>query len=59
MKTNLRDKLRRELGSFYALAIMNIVFGGIAMALGIDFGVKNVLVLTEVKTCYCLNLLLL
>ena len=49
MTTNILGKFRRELGSFYALAMMSIVFGGIAMALGISFGVQNVLVLVKVR----------
>ena len=33
----LENKFRRELRSFYALTIMNLAFGGIAMALGISY----------------------
>ena len=49
MATSILDKFRREIGSFYALAMLNIAFGAVAMALEISFGVQNVLALVEGK----------
>jgi hypothetical protein len=47
--TTLVDKFRRELRSFYALTIMNIAFGGIAMALGINLVTQNIFTLIETQ----------
>jgi len=49
MTTSIVMKLERELRSFFALAIMNIAFGGVAMALGISLGVQNVLAILEAR----------
>jgi len=43
-------KVQRELISLYALAIMNIAFGGIAMALAISIGVQNILALVKAQS---------
>ena len=47
MTTNIREKFGREVGSFYSLSMVNIVFSAVSMALGISFGVQNVLILKE------------
>jgi len=49
MTTEVMNKFQRELRSFYALSTVNIVFGGIAMALGISIGVQNILALVEAR----------
>jgi hypothetical protein len=50
MATDISNKFQRELKSFYALSVMNIIFGGIGMALGISAGVQNVLALVEARS---------
>jgi hypothetical protein len=42
-------KFQRELGSLYALAIINIVFGGLAMALGVSTSIQNIFTLIASK----------
>lgn len=49
MATILVDKFRRELRSFYALTIINIAFGGIAVALGINLVTQTILILMETQ----------
>ncbi len=43
------NKFQRELGSLYALAIINIVFSGLAMALGVSTSVQNIFTLIASK----------
>ena len=50
MTANIRNKLRRELHSFYALLLISIVFACIALALGIGFGVQNLLGLIKAQS---------
>lgn len=40
-------KLGRELGSFYALVVMNIVAGAVAMGLSMSYGIQNILAIVE------------
>jgi len=49
MLTETMAKFQRELKSLHGLAIMNIVFGGLAMALAISIGVQNILPLIQAK----------
>jgi len=42
----------RELKSFYALSIINLAFGAVAMALSVSFGIQNVLALVNAKNLF-------
>ncbi len=42
-------KLQRELKSLHGLAIMNIVFGGLAISLAISIGVQNIFTLVKAQ----------
>jgi len=49
MMNETTNKLQRELRSLYALAIINIVFGGLAMAIGVSTSVPNIFTLIATK----------
>lgn len=39
----------RELRSFYALSIINLAFGAVAMAISMSFGIQNVLAIVDAR----------
>jgi|GEM_PF-540342 len=49
MVTETMTKFQRELKSLHGLAVMNMVFGGIALSLAISIGVPNILTLVEAQ----------
>jgi len=49
MMSVTNNKFQRELGSLYALAIINIVFSGLAMALGVSTSIQNIFTLIASK----------
>ena len=49
MVTETMAKFQRELKSLHGLAIMNIVFGGLAMSLAISIGFQNIFTLVKAQ----------
>lgn len=45
--SKINFKLGRELGSFYALVVMNIVAGAVAMGLSVSYGIQSVLAFVQ------------
>jgi len=43
-------KSQRELSSLWGLAIMNMIFGGLAMAFGVSIGVQNIFSMVEAQS---------
>jgi len=43
------NKFQRELGSLYVLTIINIVFSGLEMALGVSISIQNIFTLIASK----------
>jgi len=58
MVTETMAKSQRELNSFQGLAIINIVFGGLAMSFGIAVGVQNLLLLVQAQSLLLTQLVL-
>ena len=49
MITETIAKFQRELNSYQGLAILNIVFGGLAMSFGIGIGIQNIFALVQAQ----------
>lgn len=45
--SNIEGRLGRELWSFYALVVMNIVAGGVIMGLSMSYGIQNVIAFVQ------------
>ncbi|MGQ9759792.1 MAG: hypothetical protein ACUVQ5_04410 [Candidatus Methanomethylicaceae archaeon] len=43
MEKSVESKYAREFKSFYSLAILNLVFGAIAMAISVALGINNIM----------------
>lgn len=49
MSEGTATRFVRELRSFYALSIINLAFGAVAMAISVSFGVQNVLAIVDAR----------
>ncbi|MBC7120008.1 MAG: hypothetical protein H5T33_00265 [Candidatus Methanosuratus sp.] len=47
MGISIENKFSREIRSFFSLAVINIAFSGIAMAIGVSLAVTNILALLD------------
>ncbi len=45
--SNIESRLGRELWSFYALVVMNIVASGVVMGLSVSYGIQSVIAFVQ------------